>query len=173
MNLQPKTLEAIEKVIPRYPVKRSAVLPLLHLVQEDQSFISDAAIEWIAGKLDLAPINVLEVVSFYPGFRQTKPGRHIIRLCRTLSCALMGGYAMAEMLKSELGCDIGENSSDGSVRLEFVECLACCGSAPVMMIDDELFENLTEEKVRILAGQVKDGSLFEKKIETRKEEDTP
>ena len=91
-SLTPQTLEEIERVIAHYPVKRSAALPLLHLVQEEQGYISSAAIEWIAQKLELQPINVYELVTFYPMFRQQPIGRRHIKVCRTLSCALAGGY---------------------------------------------------------------------------------
>ncbi|HEX2099865.1 MAG TPA: NAD(P)H-dependent oxidoreductase subunit E, partial [Candidatus Synoicihabitans sp.] len=89
MNLKPETLTRIDEVIPHYPVKRSAVLPLLHLIQEDVGYISDGAIEWIAQKLELQPINVYEVVTFYPMFRRQPIGRRHIKVCRTLSCALV------------------------------------------------------------------------------------
>ena len=80
MNLRPETLQKIDEVIPHYPVKRSAVLPLLHLIQEDAGFISSGAIEWVAAKLELQPINVYEVVTFYPMFRRKPIGRrHILR----------------------------------------------------------------------------------------------
>ena len=92
MNLKPATLSQIDEVITHYPVKRSATLPLLHLVQEDVGWISTEAIEWIATKLELQPINVYEVVTFYPMFRQKPIGRRHIKVCRTLSCALTGGY---------------------------------------------------------------------------------
>ena len=84
MNLRPDTLRQIDEVITHYPVKRSAALPLLHLVQEDQGCISSAAIEWIAGRLELQPINIYELVTFYPMFRQQPIGRRHIKVCRTL-----------------------------------------------------------------------------------------
>jgi len=92
VNLKPETERVIEEVIPRYPSKRSAALPLLHLVQEDQGYIAPEAIEWIAEKLGVAPISIYELVTFYPMFRTKPIGRRHIRVCRTLSCALMGGY---------------------------------------------------------------------------------
>ena len=92
MKLKPETLSRIDEVITHYPVKRSAVLPLLHLIQEDVGWISPEATEWVAAKLSLQPINVLEVVTFYPMFRQKPIGRRHIKVCRTLSCALLGGY---------------------------------------------------------------------------------
>src|SRR5205807_4476745 len=96
MNLRPATLQRIDEVIPHYPVKRSAALPLLHLVQEDVGYISQEAIEWIAQKLELQPINVYELVTFYPMFRPEPVGKYQIKVCRTLSCALGGSYKLHE-----------------------------------------------------------------------------
>ncbi|HVS53608.1 MAG TPA: NAD(P)H-dependent oxidoreductase subunit E [Opitutaceae bacterium] len=155
MNLKPDTLKRIDEVIPHYPVKRSAALPLLHLVQEDQGYISPAAIEWIAQKLELQPINIYELVTFYPMFRQQPIGRRHIKVCRTLSCALMGGYKTCEAFEKEFNTHRGEVSADGEVTIEFVECLASCGTAPVVMIDDDLHEKVDGAKAKQLAEQIK------------------
>jgi NADH-quinone oxidoreductase subunit E len=157
VNLKPETLRRVDEVIPHYPVKRSAALPLLHLVQEDQGYISPAAVEWIAQKLELQPINIYELVTFYPMFRQQPIGRRHIKVCRTLSCALMGGYRTCEAFEKEFNTHAGptEVSPDGEVTVEFVECLASCGTAPVVMIDDELHENVDVAKAKELAAQIK------------------
>jgi NADH-quinone oxidoreductase subunit E len=155
VNLQPATLQKIDEVIAHYPVKRSAALPLLHLVQEDQGYVSPEAVEWIAQKLELQPINVHELVTFYPMFRQKPIGRRHIKVCRTLSCALVGGYRVCEELQKQFDCPVGETSADGEVTLEFVECLASCGTGPVLMIDEELHENVDVAKAHELAAQIK------------------
>lgn len=155
MNLKPETLARIDEVIPHYATKRSATLPLLHLIQEDVGWISKEAIEWVAAKLELQPINVYEVVTFYPMFRQKPIGRRHIKVCRTLSCALMGGYKTCETFEKEFDTKRGEVSPDGEVTVEFVECLASCGTAPVVMIDDELHENVDSAKAKHLCGQIK------------------
>ena len=155
MNLKPATLQRIDEVIPHYPVKRSATLPLLHLIQEDAGFISPEAIEWVAAKLELEPINVYEVVTFYPMFRQKAIGRRHIKVCRTLSCALMGGYKTCEAFEQEFNTHRGEISPDGEVTIEFVECLASCGTAPVVLIDDDLHENVDGQKAKLLSAQIK------------------
>lgn len=155
LNLKPATLAAADEAITHYPVKRSAVLPLLHLIQEDVGFISDEAIEWVAAKLELQPINVYEVVTFYPMFRRKPIGRRHIKVCRTLSCALTGGYKVCEQFEQEFGCHRGEVSADGEVTIEFVECLASCGTGPVVMIDDDLHEKVDAAKVRQLAAQIR------------------
>jgi NADH-quinone oxidoreductase subunit E len=157
MNLKPETLKQIDEVITHYPVQRSATLPLLHLVQEDVGFISTEAIEWIAQKLELQPINVYELVTFYPMFRRKPIGRRHNKVCRTLSCALMGGYKTCETFEQEFNTPAGptEVSPDGEVTVEFVECLASCGTAPVVMIDDTLHEKVDCAKAKQLAAQIK------------------
>jgi NADH-quinone oxidoreductase subunit E len=155
LNLKPETLTKIDEVIPHYPQKRSAALPLLHLVQEDLGFIPDEAIEWIAAKLGLQPVNVYELVTFYPMFRRRPIGRRHIKVCRTLSCALLGGYATCAEFSRQFGCEPGETSPDGEATVEFVECLASCGTAPVVMIDEELHLKVDAAKARELSAKIK------------------
>ncbi|MEP2776056.1 MAG: NAD(P)H-dependent oxidoreductase subunit E [Luteolibacter sp.] len=129
--------------------KRSAVLPLLHIVQHKFGFISPESIDWVANKLELEPIKVLEVVTFYPGFRQYAPGKYHIRVCRTLSCALGGSAELMDGLCKEFGID--RESADphhhpisvspcGKYSVEFAECLASCGTAPVCLVNDDFYE---------------------------------
>jgi NADH-quinone oxidoreductase subunit F len=143
----------MDEAIARYPSdhRRSAAMPLLHLWQEHFGFISDEAVVWIAEKLCLPPINILELVSFYPMFRQKPTGKTHIRVCRTLSCAMAGGFGLMENLCTTLGIrrpPAGDGmhnpiriSADGDYSVEFVECLASCGTAPVCMIGEQLYEN--------------------------------
>src|SRR3954469_5048914 len=159
MNLKPETLRAIDEVITHYPVKRSAVLMLLHAIQEDAGYISAEAIEWIAAKLGLEPINVYEVVTFYPMFRQKPIGRRHIKVCRTLSCALTGGYKVCDQFQKEFNCHTGEISADGEVTIDFVECLASCGTGPVVLIDDDLHERVDSAKVKALSAKIRAEAL--------------
>jgi NADH-quinone oxidoreductase subunit E len=155
MNLKPESLVRIEKQIANFPVKRSAVLPLLHIVQEDQGYISKEAIEWIAQKLELQPINVYELLSFYPMLRDKPIGKTHVKVCRTLSCALRGGYATCDKLQEELKCPLGGTSDDGEFTIEFVECLASCHTAPVVQVDEVLHHYITPEKVAEFAKQLR------------------
>lgn len=155
MNLKPATLSRIDEVITHYPVKRSAVLPLLHLIQEEQGYLSKDAIEWVATKLELAPINVLEIATFYPMFRMEPVGRRHIKVCRTLSCALRGGYQICAEFEKQFGIHRGQTTADGEVTLDFVECLASCGSGPVVMINDDLHEHVDAARAIALADQIK------------------
>ena len=143
----------MDEAIGRYPAdqKRSASLPLLHLWQEHFGFISDEDVTWIAAKLGLEPINILELVTFYPMFRQAPVGLKHFRVCRTLSCAMAGAYPLIENLarltKINRGATHGPVaiSPDGKYSVEFVECLASCGTAPVCMVDDDLCEKVEPE----------------------------
>src|SRR5258707_13376582 len=146
----------VDAAIAQYPPerKRSAALPLLHLWQERFGFISDEGINWIAQKLELQPINILELVTFYPMLRQKRAGKTHIRVCRTLSCAMAGSYRVMENLCATAGIARGRGlhdpflvSKDGKVSVEFVECLASCGTAPVCMVDEELRENVDPNAV--------------------------
>ncbi len=147
----------MDEAIAHYPEdhRRSAAMPLLHLWQEHFGFISDEGVLWIAAKLSLQPIKILELVTFYPMFRQHPVGKTHIRVCRTLSCAMVGSYQLMENLCAATGierrghADAMHNpisvSPDGNYSVEFVECLASCGTAPVCMIGEELRENLSPQ----------------------------
>ena len=157
----------MDDAIARYPAdrKRSAAMPLLHLWQEEFGFISDEGVRWIAAKLELQPINILELVTFYPMFRQTPAGKTHIRICRTLSCAMAGSYQIMERTCAAAGIvrerdDNGMHtpvsvSKDGKYSIEFVECLASCGTAPVCMVQDELIENVQPENAAVLLAKSK------------------
>jgi NADH-quinone oxidoreductase subunit F len=144
----------MDEAIGHYPIeqKRSAALPLLHFWQEHFGFISDEGVNWIAAKLGLQPINILELVTFYPMLRERPAGKTHIRVCRTLSCAMAGSYQLMENLCAATGIDRKADSDgmhhpisvspDGNYSIEFVECLASCGTAPVCMFDDALHENV-------------------------------
>ena len=149
----------MDEAIARYPSdhRRSAAMPLLHLWQEHFGFISDEAVLWIAKKLGLQPINILELVTFYPMFHQKPAGKTHIRVCRTLSCAMAGGFELMENLCAALeiqrppdGDGIHDPiavSADGNYSVEFVECLASCGTAPVCMIGEQLHEQLDPNSI--------------------------
>jgi NADH-quinone oxidoreductase subunit E len=154
--------EADER-ISHYPDrKRSATLPLLHIVQHKFGYISAASIQWVAGKLDLEPIKVLEVVTFYPGFRQSAPGKFHIRVCRTLSCAMGGSHELMERLCELTGIDRSSMDSHhhpvavspcGNFSVEFAECLASCGTAPVCLVNDDFHEGVAAGKAEELLAK--------------------
>ena len=155
---------AADKRIGAFPAehKRAAVLPLIHEIQHRHGFISAAAIDWIAAKLGLEPIQVLEVVTFYPGIRQSAPGKFHIRVCRTLSCAMGGSIELMDKLCELTGIDRSDSDSHtnpiavspcGTFSVEFAECLASCGTAPVCMVNDDFHEDIAPGKAEALLDQ--------------------
>jgi NADH-quinone oxidoreductase subunit E len=156
----PTKLEAeIDELITHYPQKRSASLMLLHALQEHFGHISKEAMEWTAAKLELQPINIYELVTFYPMFRQEPIGRHQLKVCRTLSCALGGSYKLRDYFCRKLGLDSHahgpQTTKDGKFTVEFVECLASCGTAPVMMCNEDFYEGVTEQKAQEILAKCK------------------
>jgi len=157
---------AADKRILQYPTdqKRSAVLPLLHIVQHKFGFIGNDAVKWVAEKLELQPMQVYEVVSFYPGFREHAPGKFHIRVCRTLSCAMAGSAELMERLCELTGIDRSKCDSHhkpiavspcGNWSVEFAECLASCGTGPVCLVNDDFHEAIPPEKAEELLNQYK------------------
>jgi NADH-quinone oxidoreductase subunit E len=164
--ITPEFAAEAQELIFHYPVsKRSASLPLLHLWQNHFGFIDDTGIEWIAAQLDLTPVNILELVTFYPWFRRERAGKTVIRVCRTLACALAGSYEVKEKFCQAVGLDPHEEhhgfgcapptTADGKFSVEFVECLASCGSAPVALINDDLVEKISPSGVSAIVEKYK------------------
>lgn len=146
-------------IIARYPdSRRSASMPLLYLWQERFGHISNQAMHWVASKLGLQPIHVLEIVTFYPMFKQHAVGKFHFRVCRTLSCAMAGSYELRDRLVKRLGIPKLDGhgfglSPDGKYSIEFVECLAGCGFGPVLMVNDEYYEKIDDAAVDQLLSQ--------------------
>lgn len=134
------------EIVALYPVKRSAILPLIHLAQGQDGWVSSEAIEEVAGITGFPPADVLSTVSFYTMFKRENLGRHLVSVCTNIACMLMGGDELIERLERGLGIRRGQSTPDGEVYLEEVECLAACGGAPCLQVDYEYFENVTAEK---------------------------
>ncbi|HTQ48792.1 MAG TPA: NAD(P)H-dependent oxidoreductase subunit E [Polyangiaceae bacterium] len=148
----------LAEILERYPTKMAATLPLLHLCQEQNGWISDEVVDYVSKRLDLSPAHVKGVVTFYTLFNQEKPGKHQVWVCRTLPCALRGAYDVIEHCEKRLGIKCGETTPDGKVTLRSAECLASCGTAPMMQVDKDYHENLTRERVdAILRRLVEEG----------------
>jgi len=158
-SVPPELVAEMDEVITHYPQKRSASLMLLHAMQERFGYISQEALEWVAARLDLQPINVYELVTFYPMFHQKPVGKYHLKVCRTLSCALGGSGALHGHLCSKLGLDAHahgpQTTADGKYTVEFVECLASCGTAPVMMCNDAFYEAVSQKKADELLEKAK------------------
>jgi NADH-quinone oxidoreductase subunit E len=149
----------LNELATHYPEKRSASLMYLHAIQEHFGYISPEAMNYTAQKLGLQPINVYELVTFYPMFRQEPAGKYTIKVCRTLSCALGGSHQLREHICRKLGLDPHEHglqtSKDGKFSVEFVECLASCGTAPVVMVNEDFHEGVTPQKADEIMGRCK------------------
>jgi len=133
------------EILKRYPVKRSALLPTLHLVQEQEGWISGEAIEHVAGLLDLSPAQVHDTASFYTMFRLRPEGKTLIEVCTTLSCALGGAEELLAHTCRRLGIKPGETTPDGKFTVKGVECLAACGGAPAVQVDGAWLEHALGE----------------------------
>ncbi|WP_173048800.1 NADH-quinone oxidoreductase subunit NuoE [Nitrospira sp. KM1] len=150
--LREKYQKEIDDILMRYPVKRSALIPLLYLAQREQGYVTEAAMIEIAGLLTLTPPQVYETATFYTMLNLKKVGRYHIQVCKSLMCALVGSDTVVGWLKHKLGIGPGETTTDGLFTLSTVECLAACGTGPMMQINDDYYERLTEDRVdRILA----------------------
>jgi len=148
----------IEKLTARYPDKRSAVMPALHLAQREIGWLPDDVLQEIGDMLGLSKTEVNGVATFYTMYAREKPGKHTIMFCTDLPCALRGADEMMEHLEHKLGCKAGETSADGKITLKDAECLGGCDHAPVMLIDGaEHAQDLTNEKLdEIIARLQKD-----------------
>jgi len=155
LEFSPETLKKFEETVARYPKKEAAMLPVLYLAQQEFGCLSPEAIEYVATLMEQAPARVQGVVSFYTMFNTKPIGRHHIQVCRTLSCALGGAERIMALIKRKLGIDLGQTTTDGRFTLSEVECLASCGTAPMMQINDAYYENLNEEKTEKILDSLK------------------
>ena len=153
VEFSPETLKEFQATVARYPKKEAAMLPVLYLAQREFGHLGPEAIDYVAKLMDQTPARVYGVVSFYTMYNMAPIGRHHIQVCRTLPCALRGAEEVTEFLKRKLGIDCGQTTPDGRFTLSEVECLASCGTAPMMQVNDDYYENLTAEKIdQILEG---------------------
>ncbi len=151
-----------DEIIQRYPAgkQKSALLPILHIVQAEYGWLSPEMMDRVAAFLDIQPIEVYEVASFYTMYFLQPPGKYVLEVCRTGPCCLVGAEKIMEHLEKTLGVKEGEVTPDGMFSWRGVECLAACGMAPVLQIGPEYtyYENLTEESVDQLIETLKNKS---------------
>ena len=156
--LAEKHKDKIADIMSRYPRKRAALLPLLWLAQEEHGYLSEEAMREIAGLLGLTPPQVYETVTFYTMYRCRPIGKFHIQVCRSLPCALAGKDDLLRWIDGKLGLKPGQTTPDRLFTLTQVECLASCATAPMMQINDDYYEQLTQDKVnRILDDLKRDG----------------
>ncbi len=147
--------ELTQKYLPRYPTKRAALLPALHLVQHKHGWIAPRAMEELAVFLELAPADVLDTATFYEEYWLKPKGRHLIGVCRSLSCEICGSRSITDYLKTRLMIEPGQTTADGQFTLIEMECLGACGGAPAMLVDETLYENLTIESTETILRTVR------------------
>ncbi len=146
VEFSPEAKARLEQIAARYPVRRAALLPALWLAQEEFGYISDEVVEYLAGLLGLSPAHVAGVTSFYTMYYRKPMGKYHIQVCTNLSCSLVGAETILDVIRKRLGIGLGETTPDGLFSLSEVECLASCGTAPMMQINDDYWENLTAER---------------------------
>lgn len=149
VTFTPERVAKAQEIIAQYPEgkQKSALLPLLHLLQEQEGWTSPEGMDYVARMLDIQPIEVYEVASFYTMYHLNPVGKHVIEYCRTGPCCLMGGEEVYAHLKQRLGIDTGQTTVDGQFTLKEVECLAACGMGPVFQVREKYYMNLTNERV--------------------------
>ena len=156
-NLPAGTLAELSELAGRYPQPRSALLPMLHLVQSSEGFVSPAGIEACAEVLGLTAAEVSAVATFYTMYKRRPIGEYLVGVCTNTLCAVMGGDAIFERLKSHLDVGNDETTTDGKVTLEHVECNAACDFAPVVMVNWEFFDNQTPQSATDLVDDLRAG----------------
>ena len=143
------------EIIARYPRAKSALIPLLHLAQEQDGYVAEDAMAHLAELLDVSPAEVLGTASFYEMFKREPVGRYLIGVCTNISCLLNGAYELLEHAERSLGVKAGGTTSDGMFTLEAMECLAACGGAPCVQVNYRYAENVTPEQFDTLVDDVR------------------
>lgn len=153
-----ESMKTIKEIMSRYPEgkQKSALIPVLHIAQSEfDGWLSPEAMEEVAKIIGIQPIEVFEVASFYSMFNLNPVGKCVIEVCRTSSCWLMGAEDVVNHIQRKLNIKVGETTEDGMFTLKTVECLGSCGTAPMMMIGADFYENLTLDKVDNIMDQCK------------------
>jgi NADH-quinone oxidoreductase E subunit len=155
----PETAEKAKAVIAKYPAgrQRSAVMPLLDLAQRQEGWVSQAAMDHIAGMLGMPPIRVYEVATFYTMFNLAPVGKHHVQICTNICCLLRGSDEVVKAAGEELGIHFGETTADGQFTLAEVECLGACVNAPMMQINDDYYEDLDAASTKRILAELKAG----------------
>lgn len=133
----------VDALLTRYPTKRASCLPVLHLCQREQGWVSPEVVDYVARRLGMDPSEVKGVATFYTMYHRAPVAPNVVWVCRTLSCELRGARAVQKHLEKRFGCAVGGTSRDRKFTLKTAECLAGCGSGPVVQVNDAYYENLT------------------------------
>ena len=165
--------QVAESLIARYPEPRAACIPLLHLCQKQDGWVSPEIIQYVADRLGMTTAQVKGVVTFYTSFHQHEPAPNVVWVCRTLSCELRGAKVIQSHLEKRFGCTTGHNSKDGKFMLKKAECLAACGQGPMVQINDDYHENLTLEKLDALLDGLARNTAAPEPLNKASESDEP
>src|SRR6266849_143939 len=141
----------------RYPVARSAVMPALYIAQQEEGYITPAALQAVAEAIDITIDDVESVATFYTMYYRQQPGKKVIKVCTSISCYLRDCDVLVSQLEQRLGIKRGETTADGNYTLLTAECLASCGTAPVLQVNDEFIENVTPEMADALIDELNRG----------------
>lgn len=147
-------LRELEAIRSRYPDREAAILPALHLAQREFGYLSDDAIVYVATLLEFTPARIEGVATFYTMYNRKPVGKYHLQICRNISCSLLGAEHLIEHVSLKLGIHPGETTPDGKFTLSTVECLGSCGTAPVMQVNEDYHESLTEEKIDALLDRL-------------------
>ncbi|MFM9947512.1 MAG: NADH-quinone oxidoreductase subunit NuoE [Saprospiraceae bacterium] len=161
-SFSPETMAEIQRLLPRFPDGRqkSALLRILHLVQEEnEGWLSTEVMDRVAKILNIQPIEVYEVATFYTMYNLKPVGKYLLELCHTGPCAIEGAERLLEYLKQKLGIGVGETTPDGLFTLKTVECMGACGYAPMMQVGEFYHEHLTESKIDLFIEDCRDGNV--------------
>jgi NADH-quinone oxidoreductase subunit E len=154
----PLAMQQVQRILAQYPPdkKKSALLPILHLAQKEfGGWLSTDTMNYVASLLQIKPIEVYEVVTFYSMYHTKPVGKVVIEVCRTSPCCLNGAEEIIHYIENKLGIEVGETTTDGMFTLKTVECLGACGYAPMFQVGETFYEDLTEQKVDELLEQFK------------------
>jgi len=143
-----------DNLVSRYPLKRSAIVPMLLFAQDEIGYVSDEAVEEIARRVEVRPIEVVEDISYYSMLHRRPVGKHNLQVCTNISCMLRGGEEMFAYCSKKLGVGHKQTTPDGQFSLEEVECIGACTGAPAMQVNYDFYENLTPEKIDTLLAKL-------------------
>lgn len=147
----------LDKITANFPLRRSALLPILHRVQKERGYLSESVMEEIAVYLDIPRVDVFEVATFYAWFFTRPVGKHLLLICNNISCYLLDSENLIEILEEELGIREGHTTEDGMFTLLATSCLGACGRGPALMTGDSVFYHLTKEKLLKIVADLRAG----------------
>jgi NADH-quinone oxidoreductase E subunit len=154
LKLSPQSMKRVKEVMAHYPNKQAALLPILHIVQEEKGYVPEELEAYIAEIVEVPVVRVREVISFYTLFNRQPVGKYHIQMCRTISCTLCGHRELLKYTKEKLGIEVGQTTPDGKYTLSAVECLAACEVAPAMQINEKYYGNLSTQQIDEILGSL-------------------